>query len=61
MLRIICGDPGTRSLRAHDRYSTIDVDGVLQYADGPQWRLRLEAEAFLEWAVGEFDCRWLTA
>ena len=39
----------------------IDVDGVLQYADGGCWRPRLEAEDFLAWAVRHFDCRWLTA
>jgi hypothetical protein len=38
----------------------LDVDGVLQYADGDQWRPRLEAEAFLAWAVSRFQCRWLT-
>ena len=39
----------------------LDVDGVLQYADGGCWRPRLEAEDFLAWAVQYFDCRWLTA
>ena len=39
----------------------LDVDGVLQYADGGCWRRRLEAEDFLTWAVRHFDCRWLTA
>lgn len=39
----------------------LDVDGVLQYADGGCWRPRLEAEDFLAWAVQHFDCRWLTA
>ena len=39
----------------------LDVDGVLQYADGGGWRPRLEAEDFLAWAVRHFECRWLTA
>lgn len=39
----------------------LDVDGVLQYADGGCWRPRLEAGDFLAWAVRHFDCRWLTA
>ena len=39
----------------------LDVDGVLQYADGGGWRPRLEAEDFLVWAVQHFDCRGLTA
>ena len=39
----------------------LDVDGVLQYADGGCLRPRLEAEYFLAWAVRHFECRWLTA
>jgi hypothetical protein len=38
----------------------LDIDGVLQYADGNCWRPRLEAEDFLKWAVARFECRWLT-
>ena len=39
----------------------LDVDGVLQYAEGGCWRPRLEAADFLAWSVRHFDCRWLTA
>jgi hypothetical protein len=39
----------------------LDIDGVLQYADGNRWKPRLEAEQFLRWAVERFDCRWLTS
>jgi hypothetical protein len=39
----------------------LDVDGVLRYAHQGVWKLRLEAESFLEWAVTEFECRWLTS
>src|SRR5438477_11819300 len=38
----------------------LDVDGVLQYAKDNQWKPRLEADAFLEWAVSHFRCRRLT-
>jgi hypothetical protein len=43
-----------------DKILYLDVDGVLQYAKDNQWKPRLEAEAFLEWAVRHFCCRWLT-
>ena len=39
----------------------LDLDGVLQYADGGCWRPRLEAEDFLAWVVRHFECRWLTS
>jgi hypothetical protein len=38
----------------------LDIDGVLQYADGDRWKPRLEAGDFLKWAVARFECRWLT-